>query len=201
MHAPARGARTGGGFTLMEVLVALGVLSTSLFVLVSAHYSAMNLVVEGMDEADRRMLLESAVGRAEVAVMTGTLSGGGEFGAAHEGFSWSFEAMPAGADEMVPLYQVTATLTTPDDTKSLDFFVFNNTESETSGGGELTGQSSFKRGAAGRGSGGAGAMQGMGARGSARSSGGASRGSSAGTSSRGTSSRSRSGGMFSGGSR
>lgn len=193
MHAPARRARTEGGFTLMEVLVALGVLSTALFVLVSAHYSAMNLMVEGMDEADRRMLLESAVGRAEVAVMTGILSGGGEFGAAHEGFSWSFEAVPAGTDEMVPLYQVTATLTTPDDTKSLDFFVFNNTESETSGGGELTGESSIRSGAAGRGVGSSGAMQGMGARGSSRSSGGAS--------SRGTSSRGRSGGMFSGGSR
>jgi prepilin-type N-terminal cleavage/methylation domain-containing protein len=193
MHAPARRARTEGGFTLMEVLVALGVLSTALFALVSAHYSAMNLMVEGMDEADRRMLLESAVGRAEVAVMTGTLSGGGEFGAAHEGFSWSFEAVPAGTDEMVPLYQVTATLTTPDDTKSLDFFVFNNTESETSGGGELTGESSIRSGAASRGSGGTGAMQGMGARGSSRSSGGAS--------SRGTSSRGRTGGMFSGGSR
>ena len=193
MHAPARGARTAGGFTLMEVLVALGVLSVSLFVLVSAHYSAMNLVVEGVDEADRRMLLESAVGRAEVAVMTGNLSGGGEFGAAHEGFSWSFEAVPAGTDEMVPLYQVTATLTTPDDTQSLDFFVFNNTESESAGGGELTGESSIKRGAAGRGAGASGAMEGMGARGSSRASGG--------SSSRGTSSRGRSGGMFSGGSR
>lgn len=162
------GARRGdwtdrSGFTLMEVLVALAILGTSLFVLVNAHFSAMNLILETAGEMDERMLLEGAVARAEVAVLMGNLGASGDFGAKFPGYGWSYQAQQVGVDQAVPLYQVTATLSRPEGSVSLDFFVFNAGDPGSTGGGELTGRSSFRRGAAGsRPGGSSGALQSLG---------------------------------------
>ena len=66
-------ARSSAGFTLAEVLVALSILGTALFVLIGAHQSAMRLQLESESALEERQMLESAVSRAEVAVMTGSL--------------------------------------------------------------------------------------------------------------------------------
>lgn len=146
----------------MEVLVALAILGTSLFVLVNAHFSAMNLLLDSADVMDERMLLEGAAARAEIAVMMGNLAASGDFGAKFPGYAWSYQAQQVGVDQAVPLYQVTATLSKPDGSASLDFFVFNTGDPGSSGGGELTGKSSIKRGAAGSRAGSAGTLQSLG---------------------------------------
>ncbi len=146
----------------MEVLVALAILGTSLFVLINAHFSAMNLLLETAGEMDERMLLESTVARAEVAVMMGNLGASGDFGAKFPGYGWSYQAQQVGVDQAVPLYQVTATLNKPEGSVSLDFFVFNTGDPGSAGGGELTGQSSIRRGAAGSRAGSAGTLQSLG---------------------------------------
>ncbi|NLF58628.1 MAG: hypothetical protein GX580_13420 [Candidatus Hydrogenedens sp.] len=146
----------------MEVLVALAILGTSLFVLVNAHFSAMNLILDSADVMDERMLLEGAAARAEIAVMMGNLAASGDFGAKFPGYAWSYQAQQIGVDQAVPLYQVTATLNKPEGSASLDFFVFNIGDPGSSGGGELTGKSSIKRGAAGSRAGSAGTLQSLG---------------------------------------
>ncbi len=195
------------GFTLMEVLVALALLSTALFILMNGHYSAMRLHADSATEAEERQLLESAVSRAEVAVMLGTLGAQGDFGANHPDYSWSFSAQMVGPDQLVPLYQVTASLNTPEGEKSMDFFYFYTGASEATGGGELTGESSIKRGAAssglgsrdgmrqmGSGSGGGNSVRGRGNSGSSRN--GAASGNSQPRSSSRSSSRSSRGTLF-----
>lgn len=157
---PAANPRSG--FTLMEVLVALAILGTSLFVLVNAHFSAMNLIMDSAEVMDERMLLEGAAARAEIAVMMGNLAASGDFGAKFPGYGWSYQAQQVGVDQAVPLYQVTATLSKPEGSASLDFFVFNIGDPGSSGGGELTGKSSIKRGAAGSRAGSAGTLQSLG---------------------------------------
>lgn len=130
--------RTRGGFTLIEILIALTILAGSMFVLINTHYSALNLHLTTAEEVDARVLLESIVGRAEMAIAGKELSGGGDFGARYPGYSWSYEAQEVGGEEGSPLlsdtvfYQVTATLTSPDgESKNLEFYTFSNSEMQT----------------------------------------------------------------------
>ena len=164
-------ARRSAGFTLAEVLVALSILGTALFVLIGAHQSAMRLQIEAETAVEQRQLLEGAVARAEVAVMTGSLSASGEFGPRYPGCGWSFDAQNVGSDTQVPLYQVTARLTTPDGEKKLDFFYFNTgTTDQSTNRADLTGKSSVRSGVSNSGASGSKSMSQMGGK-SSRSSG------------------------------
>ncbi|NLO33586.1 MAG: prepilin-type N-terminal cleavage/methylation domain-containing protein [Candidatus Hydrogenedentes bacterium] len=126
------------GFTLIEVLIALTILAGGLFVLVNTHYSALNLHLITEEEVDNRSLLESILGRAELGIAAGELSGGGDFGSRYPGYSWSYEAEQVGEEGGSPLlsdtlfYRVTATLMkSGGESKSLEFFSFSNSEMET----------------------------------------------------------------------
>lgn len=125
------------GFTLIEILVALTILAGSMFVLVNTHFSALNLHMMTVDEADSRLLLESALARAETAIAGKELAGGGDFGSRYPGYSWSYEAVEMGEEGSPVLtdtvfYRVKATLTSPDgDSKSLEFITFSNAEMQT----------------------------------------------------------------------
>jgi len=120
------------GFTLIEITVALAILGGGMILLVSAYYSAMQLHILTTDEVDSRMLMENAVGRADIGVMSGELSGGGNFGPRFPEYTWSYSAQPM-ANFFAPhlqdtqIYQVTATLHVPGgEDRSLDFFTFSN---------------------------------------------------------------------------
>jgi len=136
-HGNLYSGNHASGFTLVEILVALTILTGSTLVLVNAHFSALNLHMMTVDEADSRILLESAVARAEMAVATKELTGGGDFGTRYPGYSWTYEATEMG-EEGSPLltetvfYRVKATLTGPDgNSKSLEFITFSNAEMQT----------------------------------------------------------------------
>ncbi len=127
------------GFTFIEILVALTILTGSMFVLLNTHYAAMNLHLLTMEEVDARVLLESAVARAEMGIAGKELSGSGDFGSRYPGYSWSYEAMELGEESgSSPLladtlfYRVTATLSTPDgEGTTLEFLTFSNAEMQT----------------------------------------------------------------------
>ncbi|NLV44221.1 MAG: prepilin-type N-terminal cleavage/methylation domain-containing protein [Candidatus Hydrogenedentes bacterium] len=130
--------RGRAGFTLVEILVALTILAGSMFVLVNTHYSALNLHLMTAEQVDARVLLESTVGRAEMALAGKELSGGGDFGSRYPGYSWTYEALEMGGEEGSPLlsdtvfYKVTATLTGPDgESQTLEFYTFSNSEMQT----------------------------------------------------------------------
>lgn len=151
-----RPRRGQGGFTLIEILVALAILATTLMVLLDAHYNAIRLFDETRNEYDMTILLERAVGEAEVAVNTGMFSGEGEFGKRYPECVFTFEATPVmggmGATDgssggalstsastrsgltsstntgtetdSAGLYEVNITVTTPQETRSFQTFVF-----------------------------------------------------------------------------
>ena len=118
-----------GGFTLIEVMVALVVLGTAVFVLLDAHYVALRLFATAEDEVDFRQLLEEAVARAELGVFDQTYSGGEVFGARYPDYKWSYDAAPMGepgADgQDGGLYEVTVTVTGPDQNRSMTFYVYD----------------------------------------------------------------------------
>ena len=109
MQAARRGIFSEGGFTLIEIIAALAILSTGLMVLMESHYNAMSLFAMVRDEADAQRLLEEAAAMAEMGVLRGNLTGDGDFGRRHRGIAWRYEAeRPYDA---IPMYAVEVTVT------------------------------------------------------------------------------------------
>ena len=113
------------GFTLLEVLTALAIVGTALFVLLNAHHSALKMHLLTYEEVDFRQLVETAAARAEVEVLAGNYGDSGDFGARFPGFAWSFDAQQTGDDELVLLYGVSVSITGPDEERSLSFYVYD----------------------------------------------------------------------------
>jgi hypothetical protein len=64
----------------MEVVVALAILGTGLVVLLETHYGSMRLFADAQEQAITDTLLVEAIGTAELSVLTGDRTGGGEYG-------------------------------------------------------------------------------------------------------------------------
>ena len=115
--------RGSGGFTLIEIMAAVAVLGIAMFVLLDAHYTAMRLYDSVYSESLSRQLIESTVQQAEVLVVQGEFSGGGDFGNRYPEYSWTFEAERLGQEE-IQLYQVNVTLNGPDEPRTLSFYTY-----------------------------------------------------------------------------
>ncbi len=114
-----RNARGSGGFTIIEILVALAILGTGLVMLLETHYGALQLFVTADDEALMRSMMELALGEAEVSVMTGKFSGSGDFGKRYPDYSFSFTGENIFSDLPVALYEIEVTVKGPDESRSM----------------------------------------------------------------------------------
>ena len=113
------------GFTLIEVMVAVAILGSSLLILLETHYAALKLFNQAREETLMQQFLERAIGEAEVEVLAGNLTGSGDFGKRYPEYKYTFDAAPTGEDEMIPLYDVTVTVDGPTDSRSMMMFVFS----------------------------------------------------------------------------
>ena len=78
----------------MEIVVALAILSSVLFILLQTHYQGLQLNEQARDTVILHNFLAQAVGQAEVEIVSGSMSGDGTFGARHPDYSYGFEASP-----------------------------------------------------------------------------------------------------------
>ena len=113
------------GFTLIEIMVSLALLGVAVMVLLETHYGAMRLFTDTRDEVMMAGLLNSALGQAEVQVMAGSLGGAGQFGKRYEGYSFTYAAQPFGTLATVPLYNVTVTVTGPEESRTMMMMIYN----------------------------------------------------------------------------
>ncbi len=117
--------KSTAGFTLIEVLVALAILGTALFVLLDAHYSALALHNQVREEVTARQLMDYAVAQAEVELLQGRLAGEFEFGNRYPDYFWSYEAILDQVDTAVQLFDVIVTVSGPDGDETLDFYSYD----------------------------------------------------------------------------
>ena len=134
MKETRQSGRTSG-FSLIEVLAALAILGTAAFVLLDAHHTSLGLFMMTEEEVDMRLFIEEAVAQAELGVYDGAFSGSGDFGPRYPDYAWAYDAVLTGEEDVVELYEVTVTVTGPDDERSLFFLVYNTGLVDTLDGG------------------------------------------------------------------
>jgi len=111
---------TRAGFTLLEVVVALAILGSAMFILLQTHLNALNAHERQQSKVFINHLMTQSLGRAELEIAAGTLNGSDDFGDRWEGYAYEFDAEYFG--ESYPnLYEITVRITTPDD--AVDAFV------------------------------------------------------------------------------
>ncbi len=117
-------SRAAQGFTLIEVMFALAILATAVFVLLDAHHAAMRLFQASHDLVLERQLHERVLAEAEVQVLAGELTGSGDFGERFPDYAYEYQANLI-SDERLGLYEVLAVLETPNGRKELTMFVYD----------------------------------------------------------------------------
>lgn len=116
--------RSTAGFTLMEVVVAMALLSVSAVILLESHYASLELTADAQEIATQNRLLEAAVSYAQIQTIAGETRGDGEFGDLYPGFAYEFSADEVENDNNSGLYRVEVVFTTPTDTMEHSFFVY-----------------------------------------------------------------------------
>lgn len=117
--------RDQGGFTLVEILVALSILGVGLFVLLETHYASLDLIATAQEEATFDTLITLALGTAEFEVLSGNTSGSDDFGKQFDGYSYTFTATAQDEIETPGLYKVAVTITGPDETRDFNFMLYD----------------------------------------------------------------------------
>lgn len=118
------------GFTLLEVLVALAVLGMSLFILLDAHYATLRLFDEAQEASAVRILLEKAIGDAEIQVLAGNVTGKGDFGLRYEEYSYSYTAVQVSQENMPGLFEITVELMGPFETRTMMFSIYDGNQED-----------------------------------------------------------------------
>lgn len=122
--SPLRAAAISeGGFTLMEVVVALAILGTGVIMLLESHYGSMRLFADAQERAMTDSLLVEAIGLAEQSVLTGERATDGDFGLRYPDYSWSYTSRTLNSNDFPGLVEITLTITTPAGDEARTFFI------------------------------------------------------------------------------
>jgi type II secretion system protein I len=117
-----------GGFTLIEVVVALAVLGVGLVILIESHYATVSLYVRAEDMAMAEMAVGQAIAQAEREVLSGKERGDGKLGARFEGYDYDFNAKAMDKTENPGLFEVTVNVRGPNLEKKLTYLVYDGVQ-------------------------------------------------------------------------
>ena len=113
-----------GGFTLIEVVVALAILGTGMVILLESQYASLMLFDSAQEKATMSIFLESVIGEAERDVLAGNTEGQGDFGGRFPDYSYTFKANQPDADNAPGLYEVVVEVLGPVDSREMKFLTY-----------------------------------------------------------------------------
>jgi type II secretion system protein I len=117
-----------GGFTLIEVVVALAVLAVGLVVLIESHYATVDLFIRADESAMAQMAVSQALANAEREVLAGKENGEGKLGARFEGFEYDFSAKEMSKTENPGLFEVSVNVRGPNLEKTMTYLVYDGVQ-------------------------------------------------------------------------
>jgi len=104
----------GGGFTLLEVLIALAILSLAGTALVEAHLGSMYLWGRARESVVARELLQQMMAEAEIEDISGGKYDQGEIEEGpNAGYTWEIESGGFDQSDLSALYEIVCTVTAP----------------------------------------------------------------------------------------
>ncbi len=123
--------REQDGFTLLEIVVALGILATAMVILLESHYASLRLFDSAQEIAIMDNLLEHAIAASEREVLAGTLNGEGDFGRRLPEYSFSFSATQVNEEDLPGLLEVSVTVNSPAGGREMVYFAFDGNQLES----------------------------------------------------------------------
>ncbi len=126
-----------GGFTLIEVVIALGILGAGMVILLETHLASLRLLDDAQEQVFVSSLMETVVGAAEQEVLFGSVEGQGDFGQRYPDYSYSFEAVQPDEENVPGLFEVIVRVQGPVEQSEMTFYVYDsNQETEETEGGQ-----------------------------------------------------------------
>ena len=122
------GNRENGGFTLLEIVVALAILGTSLIILLETHYAGMSMLADAQDTAFAQELIQIAVAESERGVLEGNDAGEDEFGKQYPGYSYVYAAVQVDEQNQPGLFDVTVTVLGFPEPHEMRFFMYDSNQ-------------------------------------------------------------------------
>lgn len=122
-----------GGFTLLEIVVALAILGTSLVILLETHYAGMSMLADAQDTAFAQELIQVAVAESERGVLEGHEDGEDEFGKQYPGYSYTYAAVQVDEENQPGLFDVTVTVLGFPEPHVMRFFMYDGNQVTSSG--------------------------------------------------------------------
>lgn len=122
--------RSRAGFTLLEVMIAMGILGSAMFLLMESHYGTLILFSETQDAALMEILAQQGTSLAEVEILTGKENGSGDFGEAYPNFTYEYEAVLIDEDQLPGLLEVSFAINGPNITNEFVFRVYDGVQTD-----------------------------------------------------------------------
>lgn len=118
------------GFTLLEVMIALSILGSAMFLLMESQYGSLVLFSETQDAALMEILAQQGTSLAETEILAGEESGSGDFGEAYLGFTYDYTAVLIDEVEVPGLLRVEFAIHGPDITNEFVFRVYDGVQTD-----------------------------------------------------------------------
>ena len=123
-----RGDQRDSGFTLIEIVVALAILGTSLVILLETHYAGMNMLAEAKDTAFAQDLVQIAIAESERGVFEGNETGEEEFGKQYPGYSYTYTAVMVDEQNQPGLFDVTVMVLGFGEPRQVRFLMYDSNQ-------------------------------------------------------------------------
>jgi prepilin-type N-terminal cleavage/methylation domain-containing protein len=127
-YLDSKGYGRRGGFTLLEVIIALGILGTAMFLLMESQYGTLVLFSDTQDAALMEILAQQGTALAEVEILAGKENGSGDFGEAYPDFTYEYDAVLMDENELPGLLEVSFSIHGPDVTNEFVFRVYDGVQ-------------------------------------------------------------------------
>ena len=118
-------ASRDAGFTLLEVLIALAILSGAVVILLESHYATMRLFADTQEAATVEMLMQQGTALAETEILSGEESGDCDFGELYPDYKYGYQARFLDDIELPGLLEVEFTLYGPYENREITFRVYD----------------------------------------------------------------------------